>query len=57
VQLAVSAGSGIGQEEQCIQNLVGKPEGKIQKYLCKWEDNIKMALKEMGYEFGLDSSF
>jgi hypothetical protein len=25
--------------------------------LCKWEDNIKMALKEMGYEFGLDSSF
>ena len=30
--------------------LVGRPEGKIPlgRYRCRWEDNIKMDLKEMG---------
>jgi hypothetical protein len=32
--------------------LVGKPEGKrpLVRPRCKWEDNIKMHLKEMGFE-------
>jgi len=31
--------------------LVGKPEGKtpLERPRCRWEDNIKMGLQEMGY--------
>jgi hypothetical protein len=34
VQLAMFVGAGIRQDEQCIQNLVGKPEGKIPEDIC-----------------------
>jgi len=35
--------------------LVGKPEGKrpLGRPGCRWEDNIKMDLQEVGYE-GMD---
>jgi hypothetical protein len=34
------------------KNLIGKPEGKIllERPRWRWEDNIKMALTEIGYE-------
>jgi hypothetical protein len=33
-----------------IQGLVGKPEGKrpLRKPRCRWEDNIKIDLREIG---------
>jgi len=45
-----------GGEERCIQGFgVGKPEGKrpLGRPRCRWEDNIKMDLQEMGCE-GMD---
>jgi hypothetical protein len=39
--------------------LVGKPEGKrpLGRYRCRVEDNIRIDLREIGWEFvGLDSS-
>jgi hypothetical protein len=35
--------------------LAGKPEGKcsLERRRCRWEDNVKMDLRELGYE-GLD---
>jgi hypothetical protein len=41
------------RDEKSVQNLVRKPE-VIPK--CRWEDNIKMDLKETECECGLDSS-
>jgi hypothetical protein len=37
------------------KNLVGKPEGKrpLGRPRCRWEDNIKTELKEIGWE-GVD---
>jgi hypothetical protein len=37
-------------EEECIQVLVGKPEGKrlLGRPRCRCEDNIKMDLQEVG---------
>jgi hypothetical protein len=45
----------MGGDEKCIQNLVGKPEGKrlLGRRRCRWEDNIKIDLREMGLE-GMD---
>jgi hypothetical protein len=45
-----------GGDEKCIQNLVGKHEGKspLGRPGYRWEDNIKMDLREIG--FGLDST-
>ena len=46
-----------GGEERCIQVLVGKPEGKrpLGRPRHRWEDNIKVDLKEVGCEgCGLD---
>jgi hypothetical protein len=39
-----------GGEEECIQEIGGKPEGKIplRRHKCRWADNIKMDLREMG---------
>ena len=39
-----------GGEVICIQGLVGKPEGKrpLGRPRCRWEDNIKMDLQEVG---------
>jgi len=38
-----------GEEEKCIQELVGKPEGKrpLGGPRHRWEDNIKMDLQEI----------
>jgi hypothetical protein len=38
----------LGEHEYRV--LVGKPEGKrpLRKPICRWEDNIKMVLKEIG---------
>jgi len=42
--------SAYGGEKRCIQVLVRKPEGKRQlgRPRCKWEDNIKLDLLEVG---------
>jgi hypothetical protein len=41
-----------GGEERCIQGWVGKPE--VERPLgrpgCSWEDNIKIDLKEIGWQ-------
>jgi hypothetical protein len=43
-------------DENTYKILAGKPDGKrpLRRPRCKWEDNIKMDLKEIGC--GLDSS-
>jgi len=45
-------------ERRCVYRvLVGKPEGKrpLGRPKCRWEDNIKMDLQEVGCgEYGLD---
>jgi hypothetical protein len=40
-----------GEKKHVYKVLVGKHEGKKPFEICKrrWEDNIKMVLKEMGY--------
>jgi len=42
-------------EERCIRALVGKHEGKrpLDRHRCRWEDNIKIDLQEVGCE-GMD---
>jgi hypothetical protein len=44
-----------GREERVCRVLVGKPEGKrpLGRLRCRWEDNIKMDLQELGCR-GLD---
>jgi hypothetical protein len=44
-----------GGDEKCIQSLVGRPKGKrpLRGPGCKKEDNIKMDLREVGFE-GMD---
>jgi hypothetical protein len=39
-----------GRDEKCQQYLVRKPEGKrpLKRPRCRWEDNIRMDLKEIG---------
>ena len=40
----------MGEEESVHRVLVGKPEGKrlLGRPRCRWEDNIKMDLQEVG---------
>jgi hypothetical protein len=33
---------------RCIEGLVGKPDKNISLGRCRWEDNIKMSLQEVG---------
>jgi hypothetical protein len=44
-----------GGEEECNRILVGKPNGKrpLGRPRCRWEDNIRMDLREIGWG-GLD---
>jgi hypothetical protein len=43
-----------GEDEKCVQNLDGKPEGtRIFGRPKRWKDNIKMELREIGYQ-GVD---
>jgi hypothetical protein len=44
-----------GGDERCTQILVRKGNRQFGKPRCRWKDNIKMYLKEIGWE-GLDSS-
>ena len=43
-------GASTGEKAGVYRLLVGKPEGKspLGRPRCKWEDNIKMDLKEVG---------
>jgi hypothetical protein len=38
--------------ERCLRGLVGRPEGKrpLGRPRLKWEDNIKMGLREIGID-------
>jgi hypothetical protein len=40
-----------GREEECIQDLVGKPEGKrpLERTRRRWDENIKMDRREIGW--------
>jgi hypothetical protein len=42
--------------ERCIQEIGWVPEGKrlLGKPRCRWEDNIKMDLQDMGWEGLMD---
>jgi hypothetical protein len=44
-----------GRDENCIQSLVRKPEGRspLRTARCRQEDNIRMDLREIGWE-GVD---
>jgi hypothetical protein len=48
----------MGEERKVYKVLVGKPEGKrpLGKPRRKWEDGIKMDLREIGLGCGLDST-
>jgi hypothetical protein len=45
----------MGEKRNTYRALVGKPEGMraLGRAMCKWEDNIKKDLKEIGWE-GMD---
>ena len=45
-----------GERGGAYRVLVGKPEGKrpLGRTRCRWEDNIKMNLQEVGQGNGLD---
>jgi len=45
-----------GGEETCIEGFGGEPEGKIPlgRPRSRWEDNIKMDLREVRWGNGLD---
>ena len=42
------------QSKNAFRVLLGKPEGKRPsgRPRCRWEDNIKMDLREVGYDVG-----
>jgi len=44
-----------GRDKKCMKYLVGKPKGKrpLIRPRHRWEDNIRMELKEVGWE-GVD---
>jgi hypothetical protein len=47
-----------GDNRNAYGVLVGKAEGKrlLKKPIRKWDDDIKMNLRETGFRYGLDSS-
>jgi hypothetical protein len=49
----------MGEGRGVYRILVGKPEGKrpLGTHRCRWEDNIKLKLREIGIDWGeLDSA-
>jgi hypothetical protein len=47
-----------GRDKECLKILVGKPEEKrlLRRSRHRWEDNIKVVLRETVEECGLESS-
>ena len=45
----------VGDRRGVYRVLVGKPEGKrpLGRPKCRWENNIKMYLQEVGWDYGL----
>jgi hypothetical protein len=50
--------TGMGRRRNAYRVLVGKPEGRrpLVKPRRRWEDNIKMDLREVGWCHGMDRS-
>jgi hypothetical protein len=48
----------MGERRGAYRALVGKPEGRrlLERPRRRWEDNIKMDLREVGWGHGLDQS-
>jgi hypothetical protein len=48
----------MGERLGVYRILVGKPEGKrpLSRHRCRWEDNIKTDIQEVGGGHGLDLS-
>jgi hypothetical protein len=48
----------MGERRGAYRALVGKPEGRrpLERPRQRWEDNIKMDLREVGWGDGLDQS-
>jgi hypothetical protein len=46
----------MGEKRGACRVLVGKPEEKrpLGRPKCRWEDNSKMDLQEVGWRYGLD---
>jgi hypothetical protein len=48
----------MGEGRDAYRALVGKPEGRrpLGRPRCRWKDNLKMDLREVGWGHGLDQS-
>jgi hypothetical protein len=48
--------STLERDEKCIQYFGKKPEGKrtLERPRIRWEDSIRVSLREIGWECGLD---
>jgi hypothetical protein len=48
----------MGEDRKSYKALVGKPEGKrpLGRPRCRWEDGIRIDLKEIGWGGGVDST-
>jgi hypothetical protein len=46
----------MGEKRRAYRVFVGKPEGRrpLGRPRRRWEDNIKMDFREVGWEYGLD---
>jgi hypothetical protein len=49
----------MGEDREVYRVLVGKPEGRrpLRRMRCRWEDGIRINLKESGWGWGWGSSF
>jgi hypothetical protein len=41
--------STIGEKRNAYRILIGKPEGSLGRPRCRWVDNIKMGLRDIGW--------
>jgi hypothetical protein len=48
----------MGEGRNVYRIFVGRPEGKrlLERPRCRWEDGVKMYLREIGWGCGVDSS-
>jgi hypothetical protein len=58
VHIGISSSSGMGERRGAYRALVGKSEERrpLERPRRRWEDNIKMDLREVGWGHGLDQS-